>query len=65
MSIAKELWRYWKWLCVALMTSFVILFLFAWIVTGFEMPEPDKHILECIESGGTWDDENLICKSAG
>ena len=65
LKVVKEFWRYWKFLCVALMTSFVILFLLAWIMTQFEFPEPDKNIRECIESGGTWDDQELICKAAG
>ena len=65
MSIAREFWRYWKWLCVALMTSFVILFLLTWIISYFDMPEPDSNIRECIEGGGTWDDENHLCKAAG
>jgi hypothetical protein len=61
----KEFWQYWKWLCVALMTSFVILFVLSMIITHFQMPEPDKNIRECIESGGTWDADSLICKAAG
>lgn len=63
MKLLSAFWRYWKWLCVALMTSFVLLAILAAIVTYFKMPEPDGHIRDCIESGGTWDDGEGLCKA--
>lgn len=73
MNLLSSFWRYWKWLCVALMTSFVLLGLIALLVVNFEMPEPDKAIRECIESGGIWevapgqsgDSASGFCKAAG
>ena len=63
MSVLKEMWRYWKWLCVALVTTCVVLGVLALLLGGFDKPEPDQHIGACIESGGTWVDEEGICKT--
>lgn len=65
MNILSAAWRYWKWLCVALTTSFAVLFLLAAIVTHFKSSTSDKDSIgRCIDSGGTWDDENQACKAA-
>ena len=63
MNIAKEFWRYWKWLCVALMTSFVVLALAAAVVHYFKSARVNDGAAACIDSGGTWDDGAGLCKS--
>ncbi|HEU4837861.1 MAG TPA: hypothetical protein VFS88_00450 [Micavibrio sp.] len=65
MKLLSSFWRYWKWLCVALMTSFVMLALLAAAIQYFKSPgENRKAIDACIEGGGTWDDGEGICKNA-
>jgi hypothetical protein len=66
MKLLSAFWRYWKWLCVALMTSFVVLALLAAVLHYFKSPpgENRKTIDACIEGGGTWDDGEGLCKNA-
>ena len=65
MKLLSAFWRYWKWLCVALMTSFVLLAIVAAIVNHFKSPvEKRKAIESCIDSGGVWDDAESFCKTA-
>jgi len=63
MPILQSLWHYWKFLCVALVTSCVVLGVLALLLDGFEIPEPDKDIRLCLESGGTWVQEEGLCKA--
>lgn len=65
MKILNAFWRYWKWLCVALVTTCILLAIPAYFIMYMDMPEPDRPVRECIESGGTWDDGAGICKAAG
>lgn len=67
MKMLSAFWRYWKWLCVALMTSFVVLALLAAAIHYFKSPSADdlrKAIDACIDGGGTWDDGEGFCKNA-
>lgn len=65
MNILQNFWRYWKWLCVALMTTFVLLYAAATIINYFKSPSEDKKMIgECIDRGGTWDAVENICKTA-
>ena len=64
MKLLSAFWRYWKWLCVALMTSFVLLALLAAILHFVKTPSSDREAIEaCLESGGTWDDGAGLCKA--
>lgn len=56
MKVLKLFWRYWVWLCVALCTTAVLLFLVATIVHQFK-PSSAAHEegAACLESGGAWD----------
>ena len=64
MNIAKEFWRYWKWLCVALMTSFVVLALLAAIITYVKPSAiPREQIDACLDGGGAWDADTQSCKA--
>ena len=66
MMIFKEIWRYWKWLCVALVSTTAILLLAATVLTYFnppDVPPPGRDV--CIESGGTWNADTLSCERAG
>ena len=64
MNILQSFWRYWKWLCVALMTSFVVLALAAAALHYFKSPAPSREIGDCLDKGGTWDDGEGLCKTA-
>lgn len=65
MNILKSFWTYWKWLCVALMTTFVILIIAAAILTWFKKPSADQKLIgDCIDNGGSWDEERSECRSA-
>jgi hypothetical protein len=64
MKLLPTFWRYWKWLCVALMTSFIVLAALAAAINHFKSSGPSGEIGACIEKGGTWDDMEGLCKSA-
>lgn len=65
MKLLSAFWRYWKWLCVALMTSFIILAILAAAVHYFKSPAADRKAIDaCLDRGGTWDDGEGICKIA-
>lgn len=63
MNILQNFWRYWKWLCVALMTSFVVLALAAAVINHFKSAPAGNGAAACIESGGTWDEGEGLCKA--
>lgn len=64
MTILMQFWRYWKWLCVALMTTFVVLALAAAVINHFKSSAPASNgAAACIESGGTWDEGGQFCKA--
>lgn len=64
MKLLSAFWRYWKWLCVALMTSFVLLALVAAAVHLFKSPATDRKAIDaCLDGGGTWDDGAGLCKA--
>ena len=65
MKILQALWRYWTWLCVALLTTFALLFLLATILTHFKSAAPEDAIAACIEGGGAWDADSGACIHAG
>jgi len=64
MNIAQHFWRYWKWLCVALVTTAVVLFLLATLVNFFKSSAgPDTAPpAQCIDQGGTWNAEEGRCQ---
>ena len=66
MKLLSAFWRYWKWLCVALMTGFVILAVLAAAIHYLKSPaaENRKAIDACIGNGGIWDDGEGLCKNA-
>ena len=65
MNILSAFWRYWKWVCVALMTTFVVLALAAALINWMKKPSADKRLIsQCIDNGGTWDDDRAECRSA-
>ena len=65
-KIGTEFWRYWKWLCIALVTTTVILFLLAAMLTNFNPFGPkDDAANICIEGGGTWNADTSACHRAG
>ncbi len=65
MKLISAFWRYWKWLCVALMTSFVVLAILAALIASFKLDPIDKTPIErCIDSGGSWDAGEGVCKNA-
>lgn len=65
MKLLSALWRYWKWLCVALLTSFAVLAVVAAIITSFKLDPLDKTPIEhCIDTGGTWNAEEGVCRRA-
>lgn len=65
-KIAAEAWRYWKWLCVAFMTSVIVLGILAYLLGGFNpapvMPSPSEA---CIDNGGRWNADTESCESVG
>ncbi|MFA5593470.1 MAG: hypothetical protein WC989_09190 [Micavibrio sp.] len=63
--IAKEFWRYWKWLCVAFVTTCIVLYLIATLVNQLK-PEADTQLepQTCLETGGTWNDDAGECSYA-
>jgi hypothetical protein len=64
MKLLSAFWRYWKWLCVALMTSFVLLAIVAAIVHVVKTPSQDRGVIDaCIDNGGTWDAGAGLCKA--
>ncbi len=64
MLILTHLWQYWKWLCVALMTTFVVFALAAAVINHFKSSAPASNgAAACIESGGTWDEGEQFCKA--
>ena len=66
MTILKSFWHYWKWLCVALVSTVVVLYPLALVVQHFSGPDVTKEqISRCIDHGGTWDDEAKVCKQTG
>jgi len=65
MKLLSAFWRYWKWVCVALMTSFVVLALLAAALQFFKSPSENRKAIEgCLDRGGTWDDGEGLCKAA-
>ena len=66
MKLWISIWHFWKWLCVALMTSFAVLALLAAFVTMFKSGSKiDKQTIEdCMDTGGTWDADAGKCKHA-
>lgn len=65
MRLLSAFWRYWKWLCVALMTSFVLLAILAAAVQYFKSPAADRKAIDaCIDGGGAWDEGEGRCKTA-
>ena len=66
MTILQNLWRYWKWLCVALLTTTLVLFLVATVLTNFKpFGDDDAAATECVDSGGTWNADTRACERAG
>ena len=64
MKLLSAFWRYWKWLCVALMTSFVLLALLAAAIHLLKSPAPDRKVIDaCLDGGGTWDAGAGLCKA--
>ncbi len=61
MNILQNFWRYWKWLCVALMTTFVVLALAAAVINHFKSAPAESGAEACIESGGTCDEGGQFC----
>lgn len=63
----QKLWRYWKWLCMALRSTFVLLALLAGTITYFKSSaKANRDVIdECIDSGGTWDASTQECLRAG
>lgn len=64
MKILKALWRYWTWVCVALLSTAVVLYLLS-ALFGLLRPITihDDRPGKCIDAGGTWDAEEGLCKS--
>lgn len=63
MNILKHFWRYWIWVCTALVTTAVLLYVIAAIVTYFKSAPVDPGgIGQCIDSGGTWDEGEGACR---
>jgi hypothetical protein len=62
--IFLELWRYWKWLCVSLMTSFIVLGSLAYLLGGFDTASPPElsPAEQCLESSGTWNADVESCE---
>lgn len=64
-DIFAALWRYWKFLCVALLTTFVVLFLLAAILGAFKSVQiHDDRPGKCLDAGGTWNADEQMCKTA-
>lgn len=64
MQILQALWRYWTWLCVALLTTAAVLYLAAAILNHFKTSAPAKEIAACLDMGGTWDDDSGECRTS-
>lgn len=65
MKLLSAFWRYWQWLCVALVTTAVLLYALSIAVGYLKKNAPDKDLIgQCIENGGTWDEGKGVCKSA-
>lgn len=62
MNLLKTFWRYWVWMCVALVTTAVALYILSAIVTYFKSTPVDKDVIgQCIDQGGTWDEGEGAC----
>lgn len=65
MKFLQMFWRYWKWLCVALGTTFILLFVLAAILNHFKQVHiNDDRPVKCLDAGGTWDAEEQQCRMA-
>lgn len=66
-KILAQAWRYWKWICVALLTTYALLILATGIINFFKSPAPSKlsPAEHCIESGGRWNADTQSCEVVG
>lgn len=63
MNLVKTFWRYWMWVCTALVTTAAALYVLSTVVTYFKAaPAHQDQIGQCIDEGGTWDAEEGQCK---
>lgn len=64
--VLKEAWRYWKWLCVASVTSFIVLVTLTYLLGGFadKTPPPLSPSEQCLDNGGRWNADTLDCEHA-
>jgi hypothetical protein len=65
-KILAHVWHYWKWLCVALVTSFVLLVLATAALDYFKgtSPQVPTPAELCIEEGGRWNANEFWCEKA-
>lgn len=65
MKILAALWRYWKWLCVAIFTTFVVLYLLAALLGSFKsITINDDRPQKCLDTGGAWNADDQRCHIA-
>ncbi len=65
MTFFKSLWRYWTWVCVALLTTAAALYVLAAAIDYFKpVTINDDRPQKCLDMGGTWDADENLCRTA-
>ena len=65
-NVLSEAWRYWKWLCVTMMTTTILLMIATWVLGGFKDQEAQElsPSEQCLDDGGRWNAETSDCEHA-
>lgn len=64
MKLLQAFWRYWTWVCVALVTTCLVFGAMTLVIQYFKKDTllPAYPAAECLEQGGTWDAEAQHCR---